>query len=101
MIWLSLVVHGPAVSPVSTATSDIVSYILGYGVLGVAAVLLALGYIVPRPIVNDLKAENHELKAALQAERDRAYAAVTAAVITKDILAAIQIGQNITQGKGP
>ena len=42
-----------------------------------------------------------ELKEALAAERDRANTAVAAASATRDILAAIQIGQNLKTGNGP
>ena len=65
------------------------------GVAGVFCILFILGLIFPRPVVTDLKAEITELKAALEAERDRAATAVTAATATKDVLAAIQIGQTL------
>lgn len=58
--------------------------------------------IYPRTVVEDLKAENKELKDALAAERDRADAAVAAASATNNILAAIQIGRGITTtGRDP
>lgn len=59
------------VSPISSAASDITTYILGYGVLGVAAVLFVLRIIVPRSTVDeavraareDLLKENERLQA--------------------------------------
>ena len=69
--------------------------IAGSGVAGVFCVLFILGLIYPRAVVTDLKTEITELKAALQAERDRGAAAVTAASATKDILTAIQLGRDI------
>ena len=48
-----LTVIATSVSPVSAAANDIVSYVLGYGVLGVGAVLLVLRIIVPGNIVDE------------------------------------------------
>ena len=58
MQWLaSAFTQGPgsSVTPIDTATSDIISYILGYGVLGIAAVLFVLRIIVPRSAVDEAK----------------------------------------------
>lgn len=76
------------------------SILTGSGVAGVFCVLFIIGVIFPKSVVADLKEENKELKGALEAERDRANAAVTAATATRDILAAIQYGRNITTGHG-
>ena len=75
--------------------SALLSILSSAGVAGVFCVLFILGAIVPRFVVADLKAENTELKEALEAERDRANASVAAASATKDILAAIQVGRSI------
>jgi hypothetical protein len=85
MPWLSLLAFSATadVSPIGTAAGDIITYILGYGVLGVAAVLFALGYIVPRPVMTaavdrsraDLVEENKRLiaeKAKAEEQRDAA-----------------------------
>ena len=71
------------------------SILTSAGVAGVFCICFILGLIYPRAVVEDLKAENKELKDALTAERDRADSAVAAASATKDILAAIQIGRSI------
>lgn len=63
-------------------------------------ILFIIGAIFPRNVITDLKDENKELKEALEAERDRANAAVAAASATKDILAAIQFGRAIETGHG-
>lgn len=74
------------------------SILTGAGACGVFCVLFILGWIYPRTVVNDLKAEVAELKAALEAERAASAASVTAASATKDILAAIQLGQGMATG---
>jgi hypothetical protein len=81
--------------------SGLVSILTGAGVAGVFCVLFVLGLIYPRSVITDLKAEIAELKEALEAERDRANTSVAAASATRDILAAIQIGQNLKTGSGP
>lgn len=73
----------------------------GAGACGVFCVLFIMGLVFPRQVVTDLKAEIAELKEALEAERDRANASVTAASATKDILAAIQLGQGMAAGPRP
>lgn len=81
--------------------SAILSILSSAGVAGVFCVLFIANLIVPRAVVTDLKSEVAELKEALEAERDRANTAVAAASATRDILAAIQIGQNLKTGNGP
>lgn len=80
--------------------STLVTILTGSGVCGVFCLLFIFGVIYPRGVVEDLREENKELKSAVEAERDRANAAVTAATATRDILAAIQYGRNLT-GPGP
>jgi len=75
--------------------STLVTLLTGAGVAGVFCVLFVLGIIFPRTVVNDLKAENAELKAELEAQRDRADTAVAAASATRDILTAIQVGRSL------
>lgn len=74
-----IILAGTEVTPVGQATGDIVSYILGYGVLGIVAVAFAFRYIVPRGAVEaaraDLIAENKRLreeKAHAEEQRDEA-----------------------------
>ena len=69
-------------------------------------ILFVCGLIFPRSVVTDKDAEIAELKAAIKAERDRANTAVAAATTTRDILAAIQLGQHVAirapdPGQGP
>ncbi len=78
----------------------LINILTGAGVAGVFCVLFILGLVYPRSVITDLKEENKELKEALEAERDRANAAVAAAAATKDILAAIQLGRNLGPGRG-
>jgi hypothetical protein len=80
--------------------SALISVLTSAGVAGVFCVLFVCGLVFPRGVVEDLKEENKELKAALESERDRANAAVTAATATRDILAAIQYGRDLTAGHG-
>jgi hypothetical protein len=75
--------------------SALLSVLTSAGVAGVFCILFICGLIVPKFVVADLKAENAELKEALEAERDRANASVAAASATRDVLAAIQLGRSI------
>ena len=79
--------------------SALISILTSAGVAGVFCVLFVTGLVFPRSVVTDLKAELAELKAAMEAERDRANTAVAATSTTRDILAAIQLGQHL--GAGP
>lgn len=81
--------------------SGLISILTGAGVAGVFCVLFIVGLIYPKPVVADKDRVIAELKEALEAERDRANAAVAAASATRDILAAIQIGQSLKTGPGP
>ena len=78
--------------------SALISILTSAGVAGVFCILFITGLIFPRPVVTDLKAEVAELKQALEAERDRANTAVAATSTTRDILAAIQLGQHLRTG---
>jgi hypothetical protein len=75
--------------------SALISILTSAGVAGVFCVLFVTGLIFPRSVLADLKAEIAELKEALEAERDRANTAVTAATATKDVLTAIQLGKTL------
>ena len=78
--------------------SGLVTVLTGAGVAGVFCVLFILGFIYPKSVVADLKAEVAEMKEALEAERDRANTAVAAATATRDIMAAIHLGRSLTAG---
>lgn len=78
----------------------LVNVLTGAGVAGVFCLLFVIGLIFPRSVVSDQKQEIAELKEALQAERDRANTAVAAATTTRDILAAIQLGQHMSAPAG-
>lgn len=75
--------------------SSLASLLAGAGVAGVWVICFVLGLVYPKSVVNDLKAEIAELKAALKARTDAADAATTAAMATRDILSAIQLGRDI------
>jgi len=81
-------------------SSLIVPLITGSGVAGVFCVLFVLGLVYPRPVITDLKAEIAELKQALEAERAASASATSAATATRDILAAIQLGQSLGHKQG-
>jgi hypothetical protein len=60
VVWLTILLEtapATAVTPIGTAAGDLVSYILGYGVLGVVAVAFAFRYIVPRGAVEAARAD--------------------------------------------
>jgi hypothetical protein len=70
--------------------SALLTGLTGAGAAGIFCILFIAGFIYPRPVVTDLKTEIGELKAALEAERQRAAASIAAATATRDVLAAIQ-----------
>ena len=74
--------------------SSLILVLVNSGVAGVVAVLFVTGLIVPKSVAGDLKDEITELKEALEAERDRANAAMAGAAATRDMLAAFQAGMN-------
>lgn len=118
MLWVPLLTSsaGPlailamSVSPVGGASGDAISYILGFGPLGVGIVLFGLGYIVPKPILTEARADAGEWRKAFEEERaahaatreslavanDRAEAAVEAARITTKLLEVVQIQRKDT-----
>lgn len=78
MAWLPMIA-AESVTPVGTAAGDIVSYILGYGVLGVVVLAFAFRYIVPKGALDaaraDLIGELERLraeKAHIEEQRDEA-----------------------------
>ena len=81
--------------------SALLSILSSAGVAGVFCILFITGLVFPRSVLADLKEEIGEMKEALEAERDRANTAVAAASATRDLLAAIQIGQNMKEKPGP
>jgi uncharacterized membrane protein len=81
--------------------SALLSILSSAGVAGVFCIFFIAGLIYPKSVIADKNAEIAELKEALQAERERANTAVAAASATRDILAAIQIGQSMKAGPGP
>ena len=78
----------------------LLSVLTGSGVAGVFCVLFVLGWIYPRSVVDDLRAERAELVKRVEAERDRADAAITAAQASRDVLQAIQAGIGLGRGAG-
>lgn len=93
-----------AVSPVDAATGDVLTYVLGFGPLGIGAVLYQLGLIVPKPVLARADAEAGQWRKAYEDERtghqatrealavanDRAEVAVEAAKVTTKLLEAVQ-----------
>ena len=73
--------------------ATLLSILTGTGVAGVFCVLFIIGWVYPKPVVTDLKAEITELKEAVRAANDRANTAVAAQATVKDILAALAFGQ--------
>jgi hypothetical protein len=61
MLWAALVtVVAPPnsnLSPISAATNDIITYVLGYGVLGIVSLAFAFRFIVPRGAVAQAREE--------------------------------------------
>lgn len=86
-------------------SSTLISLLTGSGVAGVFCLMFVFGWIVPKHVYDDLKAENAQKDATIKFERDRADSAVAAAQATRDIMAAIQFGQahapQLTPGQQP
>jgi hypothetical protein len=85
--------------------SGLVAVLTGSGgaaaALGAVLVCFLSGLIFPKQVVADLKAENSELKQALESQRDRADAAVAAAQASKDVMSALQAGILIARQQEP
>ena len=77
--------------------SALINILTGAGVAGVFCLLFILGLIFPKSVVADKDRQIAELKDALEAQRDRSDAAVAAASATRDVMAAIQLGQQMSQ----
>lgn len=72
--------------------AGLITVLSSAGVAGVFCILFILGHVVPRSVVDDVKAERDYERARADAERDRADAAVAAATAARDVLAALQAG---------
>lgn len=78
-MWAGYWLLATSVTPVGSVTGDAISYILGFGPLGVGIVLFGLGYIVPKSVMNnsvsaarsDLVAENIRLIAEKKQAEDQ------------------------------
>lgn len=81
--------------------ATLITVLSSAGVAGVFCILFIVGLICPKSVIDDKNAEIAELKEALQAERNRANTSVAAASATRDLLTAIQIGQQLKTGPGP
>lgn len=112
MSWLPVVAASfPAllpiaegISPVSSASGDVVTYILGFGPIGIGVVLYQLGLIVPKPTLTasergaeqwrkafeDERAAHAVTRESLAVANDRAEAAVEAARVTTKLLEIVQ-----------
>jgi hypothetical protein len=92
------------ITPVASVTGDVLSYILGFGPLGIGVVLYQLGLIVPKNILaradanaeqwrkayEDEHAAHQATRESLAVANDRAEAAVEAAKVTTKLLEAVQ-----------
>ena len=78
----------------------VVSALSNVGVAGIFLVLFLLGHVVPKSVVDDLRAERDALKSQVAAERDRAEVAVAAAQASRDLMAALHAGAALAR-RGP
>ena len=69
--------------------------VTGGGFAGVIVILFVTGRIFPKGVVDDLKAENAELKAAVASERARADTAVAGNASMRDVFEAIRLGRDL------
>lgn len=77
--------------------STLLSLITGSGVCGVFVVLFLLGFLYPKSVVEDLRAERDALRQAVRDEQERAEVAVAAAQASRDVFAALQAGMTLAQ----
>ena len=87
--------------------STLITLLLNTGLAGVFCVLFLAGYIYPKSVMTDLRAErDYERKRADAAEQradaadQRADAAVAAAQATRDVLGALQAGISLGHQEG-
>jgi hypothetical protein len=92
------------ISPASNAAGDVVTYLLGFGPIGIGIVLYQLGLIVPKPVLSAVRADAEKWRQAFEDERaahattreslavanDRAEAAVEAARVTTKLLEVVE-----------
>lgn len=69
--------------------SAVATVLTSSGIAGVFVLLLILGWVVPKGVVDDLKAEREALKDQAVSERERADAATAAAQASRDMMAAV------------
>lgn len=81
--------------------STLVTILTGCGACGVFCLLFIFGWIVPKHVYADVKAERDQLKAENAQLRATAETSVTTNQATKDILAAIRYGHDLTSGHQP
>jgi hypothetical protein len=60
LVLTAVIAYAAAGGPVDAATSSLVNYILGYGILGVAVLAFMVGLIVPRKALSDARKEARE-----------------------------------------
>lgn len=75
--------------------SSLITLLANAGIAGVFVVLFLTGMIVPKSVIDDLRAERDKLSQAVNSERDRADAAVAAAQATRDVFSALQAGADL------
>jgi hypothetical protein len=63
---------GGSVTPIGTATGDIVTYILSFGPLGIVALALAFRYLVPKGTVEAARADLLNELERVRAEKTKA-----------------------------
>jgi hypothetical protein len=104
-LWLPYAAFlATSITPADEATGNIVSYLIGFGPLGIGVVLYQLGFIVPKAVLTrsdkqsdrwrkayeDEHAGHQATREALAVANDRAEAAVEAARVTTKLLEVIQ-----------
>lgn len=67
------------------------------GIAGIFVLLFLFGIVYPKVVVTDLRDEIVALKQDLEAQRDRADAAVAAAQASRDVMAALQAGMQMAR----
>ena len=72
--------------------SVLIPLLVNGGTAGLVLILMVSGILVPKSVLDDVKAERDYQRERAESERDRADAAVAAAQATNNVLAALHTG---------
>lgn len=78
--------------------SSLLTVLTGAGVAGIFCILFLIGWVYPKSVVDDLKAERDYERQRADSQAERADAAVAAVQATTNVLGALQAGAALGSG---